>query len=300
MKEVIIITGASSGFGQMTAHALGRAGHIVYATMRQTEGRNKPKADDYRSLSQAENIDIRPLEMDVSDQASVDKAIDAVLVEAGRIDVVVHNAGHMNLGPTEAFSVEQLAQMYDVNTLSTQRVNLAVLPHLRKQGKGLLVWVSSSSAKANWSPYLAPYFAAKAGMEQLAVSYSAELARFGIETSIIVPGAFTKGTNHFAHAMEPAYGDTAALYANGPTADLQDKVLEGTMSLVPDDADPALVADAIVEVVNAPFGQRPLRITIDPSQDGSEIVASVQDRIREDTLRRIGLADLLHPAKQQA
>jgi NAD(P)-dependent dehydrogenase (short-subunit alcohol dehydrogenase family) len=106
-------------------------------------------------------------------------------------------------GPAEAFTPEQLAQLYDVNVLSTQRVNRAVLPHLRRQKQGLLVWVSSSSSAGGTPPYLAPYFAAKAGMDAMAVVYARELTRWGIETSIIVPGAFTAGTNHFAHSGRP-------------------------------------------------------------------------------------------------
>ena len=108
-----------------------------------------------------------------------------------------------SFGPAEAFTPEQLAELYDVNVLSTQRVNRAALPQLRKQGRGLVVWVSSSSAAGGTPPYLAPYFAAKAGMDAMAVIYARELARWGIETSIIVPGAFTGGTNHFAHAGRP-------------------------------------------------------------------------------------------------
>jgi NAD(P)-dependent dehydrogenase (short-subunit alcohol dehydrogenase family) len=94
--------------------------------------------------------------MDVSDQDSVDRAVASVLQEAGRIDVVIHNAGHMVLGPTEAFTPEQVAAVYDTNVLSTQRVNRAVLPHLRQRGDGLVVWVGSSSSRGGTPPYLGP------------------------------------------------------------------------------------------------------------------------------------------------
>ncbi|WP_350547283.1 SDR family NAD(P)-dependent oxidoreductase, partial [Pseudoalteromonas sp. 5-MNA-CIBAN-0065] len=90
-------------------------------------------------------VDLRSLELDVGDDASVDAAIERVIADHGRLDVVVHNAGHMVFGPAEAFTPEQLAQLYDVNVVSTQRVNRAALPHLRGQRRGLLVWVSSSS-----------------------------------------------------------------------------------------------------------------------------------------------------------
>ena len=158
-------------------------------------------------------------------------------------------------GPAEAFTPEQLAEQYDVNVLSTQRVNRAVLPQLRKQGKGLVVWVSSSSAAGGTPPYLAPYFAAKAGMDALAMIYARELTRWGIETSIIVPGAFTGGTNHFAHAGAPADQSRAAEYEAGPYAGFGEQVRKGFASIVPPDADVAAVADAIVRVVDAPFGK---------------------------------------------
>jgi len=218
-----------------------------------------------------------------------------VLAENKRLDIVVHNAGHMVFGPAEAFTPEQLAELYDVNVLSTQRVNRAALPQLRKQKRGLVVWVSSSSAAGGTPPYLAPYFAAKAGMDALAVVYARELTRWGIETSIIVPGAFTGGTNHFAHAGSPADQARAAEYEAGPYAGFANDVLKGFSSIVPADADVSAVADAIVKVVDAPVGRRPFRVHIDPSQDGAEVVNAVSDRVRVELLRRIGLGDLLSP-----
>ena len=223
------------------------------------------------------------------------RPIEQIVAEGGRIDVVVHNAGHMSFGPAEAFTPEQFAELYDINVLSTQRVNRAALPQLRKQGRGLVVWISSSSARGGTPPYLSPYFAAKAAMDSLAVSYAGELSRWGIETSIVVPGAFTKGTNHFAHSGAPADASRAAEYANGPTGDIPDIALKGLAALEPADADAATVADAIVNVVDAPFGKRPFRVHIDPSQDGAEIVNGVADRVRAELLWRIGLQDLLHP-----
>jgi len=277
MKYVVVVTGASSGFGRMAANALAEAGHTVYASMRETTGRNAPEVQKVKDYASEHGIDLRAIELDVSSQESTDRAIAAIVRDNGRLDVVIHNAGHMVYGPTEAFTPEQLAALYDINVLSTQRVNRAALPQLRKQRHGLLVWVSSSSTRGGTPPFLAPYFAAKAGMDSLAVSYAAELARWGVETSIVVPGAFTKGTNHFLHA------DLAAV------------ALKGLAALEPPDADPAAVAQAIVRVVDAPFGKRPYRVHVDPSQDGAEIVHGVGDRVRAELLRRIGLADTLKP-----
>jgi NAD(P)-dependent dehydrogenase (short-subunit alcohol dehydrogenase family) len=295
MKQVIVITGASSGFGALTARALADDGHTVYAGMRATQGRNAPQVEQARAYAQQHNVDLRTIELDVQSDASVKAASERIVAECGRLDVVIHNAGHMSFGPAEAFTAEQFAELYDINVLSTQRVNRAVLPQLRKQGRGLVVWISSSSARGGTPPYLSPYFAAKAAMDSLAVSYAGELARWGIETSIVVPGAFTKGTNHFAHSGSPADASRAAEYANGPTADIPDIALQGLAALEPADADAASVARAVVSVVDAPFGKRPFRVHIDPSEDGAEIVNAVADRVRAELLRRIGLQDLLHP-----
>jgi NAD(P)-dependent dehydrogenase (short-subunit alcohol dehydrogenase family) len=295
MKNIIVITGASSGFGALAARALSRAGHTIYASMRETTGRNAPQVKEVEKYAAEHDVDLRAIELDVSSQESSNAAIRKIVADNGRLDVVVHNAGHMVFGPAEAFTPEQLAELYDVNVLSTQRVNRAALPQLRKQGKGLVVWVSSSSAAGGTPPYLAPYFAAKAGMDALAVVYARELTRWGIETSIIVPGAFTGGTNHFAHAGLPDDKARAAEYEAGPYAGFADEVLKGFASIVPADADVGAVAEAIVKVVDAPFGKRPFRVHIDPTQDGAEVVNAVSDRVRAEMIRRIGLGDLLIP-----
>lgn len=212
-RKIILVTGASSGFGRLTVEALGRAGHTVYASMRDVAGRN---AGNAAGLAAIAGSDIRSVELDVQAEASADAAVAAIIAESGRIDVLIHNAGHMMFGPAEAFTADQFAQQYDVNVLGTQRVNRAVLPHMRAAREGLLVWVSSSSSAGGTPPWLSPYFAAKAAMDALAVQYARELARWGIETSIIVPGAFTRGTNHFANSGRPADEARAAEYEAGP------------------------------------------------------------------------------------
>ena len=295
MKQVIVITGASSGFGRLTANALAHAGHTVYASMRETTGHNADVVADVAKFVRDNKVDLRAIELDVGSQASADAAIAKITAEQGHLDVVMHNAGHMVFGPAEAFTPEQLAELYDVNVLSTQRVNRAALPQLRKQGRGLLVWVSSSSSAGGTPPYLAPYFAAKAGMDALAVVYARELSRWGIETSIIVPGAFTGGTNHFAHSGSPADSARAAEYEAGPYAGFGEQIMKAFSAIVPPEADAASVADAIVKVVDLPFGQRPFRVHIDPTQDGAEVAFAVIDRVRNEMLHRVGFSDLLHP-----
>jgi NAD(P)-dependent dehydrogenase (short-subunit alcohol dehydrogenase family) len=159
------------------------------------------------------------------------------------------------------------------------------------------LWVSSSSSAGGTPPYLSPYFAAKAAMDSLAVLYARELARWGIETTIVVPGAFTKGTNHFAHSGRPADEARLAEYEAGPYAGFGEQVQKAFAEIVPEDADPAPVADLIVDAVDTPFGQRPFRIHYDPTEDGANIGFSVLDRLRAEMLHRVGLSDLLKPAR---
>jgi NAD(P)-dependent dehydrogenase (short-subunit alcohol dehydrogenase family) len=294
-NKIILVTGASSGFGRMTAHALAQAGHVVYASMRGIARRNAAQARDVHAYARDQGVDLRAIELDISSGASVDLAVGQIIETHGRIDVVVHNAGHMAFGPAEAFTPEQFAELYDINVLSTQRVNRAVLPQMRQQGQGLLVWVSSSSTAGGTPPYLSPYFAAKAGMDALAVQYARELSRWGIETSIVVPGAFTRGTNHFSNAGRPADEARAAAYEAGPYAGFAQQIQDAFATIVPDAADPGTVAGAIASIVDTPFGERPFRVHVDPSNDGAAVAFAVIDRVREEMLNRVGFSDLLKP-----
>ncbi|MCA1218245.1 SDR family oxidoreductase [Streptomyces sp. 8L] len=292
MSTVIVITGASSGFGALAARALADSGNTVYAGMRETAGRNASQVRAAADYAAEHGVDLRAIEMDVNSQGSVDAAIAGIETEHGRVDVLIHNAGHMVTGPTEAFTPEQLAALYDVNVLSTQRVNRAVLPGMRHRGQGLVLWVSSTSVKGGTPPYLGPYFAAKAGMDSLAVSYAAELARWGVETTIVVPGSFTSGTNHFAHAGRPADTAVEAEYET-KYAGLMEQVAGKLAALAPEGADASMVSDEIARIVALPAGERPFRVHVDPADDGSEAVSEAADRVRREFLARVGLADLL-------
>lgn len=173
--KTVLITGAASGFGRLSAEALARAGHTVYASMRGTIGHNASQVAALDDFARTHGADLRSIELDVSSQESANAAVDQIVAESGRLDVVLHNAGHMSYGPAEAFTAEQVAALYDINVVGTQRVNRAVLPQLRAQRSGLVLWMSSSSGAGGTPPYLGPYFAAKAAMDALAVSYAREL-----------------------------------------------------------------------------------------------------------------------------
>jgi NAD(P)-dependent dehydrogenase (short-subunit alcohol dehydrogenase family) len=209
--------------------------------------------------------------------------------------VVVHNAGHLVVGPTEAFTPEEIVKVFDTNFLGTQRVNRAVLPAMRAQESGLLLWVSSTTVRGGFPPFLGPYAAAKAAMDSLAITLSYEVARFGIETSIVVPGAFTRGTAHFPNAGKPADADTAAAYSRYDG--LMDQVGARLAALTPEHADPQAVADEIARIVDLAPGTRPFRSVIDFIDDGAAAVTEVAERVRQEFAQRIGIADLLTPSR---
>jgi len=291
MNNVILVTGASTGIGRLTALSLAAAGHVVYASMRDIAGRNAAHVRELRDRAFADGHDLRAVELDVLSQESADAAVKTIVAEQGRLDVVVHNAGHLVIGPTEAFTPEEMTRVFDTNVFGAQRVNKAALPVLRDQQSGLLLWVSSSTTRGGYPPFMGPYAAAKAAMDSLAVTMSYELARFGVETSIVVPGAFTSGTAHFPNAGKPADAWTAAAYARYDG--LMDQVGAKLSALMPPGADPQAVADDIARIVALPAGARPFRSVIDFLNDGAAEVTEVAERVREQFAHRIGIADLL-------
>ena len=291
-KNAVLVTGASSGFGAMAVRELAGHGHIVFAGM---FGNFPGAREDLAAYAREHTVDLRPVDIDITDERSVQLAVDFVYEQCGRLDTIVHNAGHMCVGPAEAFAPEQYLHLYDVNTVGPQRLNRAALPRMRKAGRGHLIWVSSSSARGAGSPYLAPYFAAKAAMDSLAQSYHLELTQWGIDTTIIVPGVQPKGTAHFQSAAQPANKAVAQEYEEGPYKGVMEEGGRVASELAAD-ADPFNVARAIAKVANLPRGQRPFRysgLDIDPSDDGAIEVNAMADKMRREWLRRLGQSFLL-------
>jgi NAD(P)-dependent dehydrogenase (short-subunit alcohol dehydrogenase family) len=294
-KSIVLVTGAGTGIGHLSVKALALAGHTVYASMRDIGGRNAAKVRELRDWAFANGADVRAVELDVLSQASADAAVETIVAERGRLDVVVHNAGHLVIGPTEAFTPEEISKVFDTNFLGAQRVNKAVLPVLRRQQQGLVLWVSSTTTRGGFPPFLGPYAAAKAAMDSMAVTMAYELARFNIETAIVVPGAFTAGTDHFANAGHPAGAATSAAY-DARYEGLMDQVGARLTALMPPEADPAAVAADIAYIVGLPHGTRPFRSITDFVDDGATAVTEVAERVRTEFAERIGIADLLKPS----
>ena len=293
-RQVILITGAGSGIGRLSAVELARAGHIVYASMRDLDGHSREHAASLRSLATEKRLDLRPLELDVREEASCRAAIDRVVADEGRIDVAMNNAAMMMHGLTEAFRPEQVLQILDLNAVSWLRVNRAVLPVMRRAGKGLLVYTGSAINRLP-DPFTGPYAASKAAGDVLAEVMALETARYGIETVIVQPGAYTSGTDHFKHAVGPLDQEVARQYRKleGLSDQLADR-LDGA-NLPGRRHDIGEVAEAIRDLIAMAPGTRPKRIDIDPQ--GREVgkINDLTAQLQRDYFGRMGMADLLEP-----
>lgn len=255
-RKVALITGASSGFGRLTAETLARRGYWVYASMRNVDGKNSEAAAEILDLAKTENLDLHVVELDVTDDASINAAVHAVVSETGRIDVAVNNAGGGGMGPAESFTVEQVIQQFDQNYVGPHRVSRAVLPHMRRQKNGLIVNVTSTAGKISM-PFLGHYSASKHALEALSEAYSFELTDQNIDVVIVEPGAFP--TPAMTKMVEP--GDQEAMAGYAPSMDILQKFGEGMGEMLggPDADDPQIVADAITALAEMPGGERPLR-----------------------------------------
>ena len=291
----VLVTGAGTGMGALASLSLAGAGHTVYASMREPGGRNADKAQHLEDEAIGATGSLSVVELDVQSEDSATAAVKQVVSEVGGIDVVVHNAAHLLVGPVEAFTAEEVLHALDVNAVGALRVNRAVLPVMRGQESGLLLWVGSGTTRAI-PPFLGPYTAAKAAFDAFADSVAWDVAVYGIETTIVMPGVFTEGTAHFANAGFPA--DTERVAAYDRLAASLASMGEDTARLFDGKAptDPQIVADEILRVVDLPVGTRPRRSVADGSDYGAEIVNGAAEELRLRLARRMGVTHLLHRA----
>jgi len=256
MTQTILVTGSTSGFGRLMVERLARQGHTVFAGMRDVAGKNAPAAEAVRQFAEREQLVVQVVEVDVTDDASVERAIDAIIGTTGRIDVVVNNAGVSYSGPLEAFTSDQVRQQFETNVFSVLRVNRAALPQMRKQGSGLLLQIGSISGRLAL-PYLGLYGATKFALEGLTESYRDELAPFGIDAAIIEPGTYP--TTISANRQVAADAERFALYRADIDVFLASFYAENRSATPPD---PQEVADAVARVIALPAGARPLRTVV--------------------------------------
>jgi len=256
MEQTILVTGSNSGFGRLTVETLARQGYRVFAGMRAAAGKNVPAAEELRALAQREQLALHLVEIDVTDDASVEQAIKAIIGATDRLDVVVNNAGVSYSGPLEAFTLEQVQQQFATSVFSVLRVNRAVLPQMRKQGSGLLLQIGSIAGRLAF-PFLGLYGATKFALEGLTESYRYELAPFGIDAAIIEPGTYP--TTISANRQVAADSERFALYQTALEAFGTPFYAENRSATPPD---PQEVADAVAHVIAQPAGERPLRTVV--------------------------------------
>jgi NAD(P)-dependent dehydrogenase (short-subunit alcohol dehydrogenase family) len=275
MSKTILITGASSGFGRDTAETLARAGHSVFASMRDPQVKNWNHAVALRKKG------IAVVELDVSSDASVDRAVGEVLVQAHRIDVLVNNAGVASAGITEAFTADQAKAVFDTNVVGLLRTSRAVLPAMRKRGDGLIINVGSILGRVTF-PFFGIYGASKFAVEALTDSLRYEVSQLGIDVVLVQPSAYP--TAMYANIQRLSDTDRATSY--GAVGEIPGAMFRNFMASfeAPNAPNPHNVAEAIAKLAVQPKGGRPARTVVGAafgSYTVNEQTAPVQSRVVE-------------------
>jgi NAD(P)-dependent dehydrogenase (short-subunit alcohol dehydrogenase family) len=281
-KQVVLITGSSTGFGRLFAETLARKGHTVFATMRDPGGRNAKNGSEIRTLAERDSLPIYVLELDVTDDASVERAVDAAIAKAGRIDVVINNAGYFVSGLAEAVTTEQAQRLMDANFFGPVRVNRAVLPHMRRQRSGMLMHISSGAGRVVL-PSMGLYCASKFALEALAEAYNYELAAQGIESVIVEPGQYE--TPIFGNTVTAA--DEARTNTYGAVKKFPDKVNAALSSTAGNAQE---VADTVLQIIETPAGERQLRYFVSPQNFGVDEINALSKQVQANVLEAFGLA----------
>jgi len=284
-KKIMLITGTNSGFGWLAANSCAALGHTVYATMRDTQGRNAAKA---KSLGQHPHIEV--LDADTTDDRAVTDAVATILKKEGRIDTVVNNAGVYATGIAETFTDADLDRVLDVDVRGPWRVIRAVLPAMRRQKEGLIINISSVAGRFAF-PFQTPYNTAKFALEGLTEGLHYEVRPLGVDVVMVQPGAFpTDVWSKILHGSDAAviaeYGDLAAV---------PEKIRTGIGQLFEAmKPNPQLVADAIVRLIDTPNGKRPLRTVVDPATGNFSEIANAHVKEQYDNfLTAFGMQAML-------
>lgn len=286
--STILITGCSSGFGRVTAETLARQGHTVYASMRDITGKNADAANALQALAQQEGLRLSVVELDVTSDASVQAAVQTIRAAAGRIDVVVHNAGRGIVGLTEGIALAEVQALLEVNVLGALRVNQAVLPIMRQQGAGLLIYLSSGGSQIVY-PFMGLYGATKAALAGIAETLHYEVFSLGIDTTIIQAGMYA--TNFGYNVAAPEQPELAAAY--GLAGQIAQGYAAGYAGVMSAGGNPQEVADLIAQLIALPAGQRPLHTAIGPYTEGVVVINQTIEMVQSQALPALGLSSLL-------
>lgn len=280
MKHKILVTGASGAFGRLTCIQLAENGHQVVGAMRSVSNKNEAVAHELQAKG------VACVEMDVTNEDSVNAGVASAIDLMGGLDTVFNNAGIGANGILECFTLSDIQKIFDVNVFGVQRLMRAVLPHLRQQGRGTIIHTSSCIGRVT-TPFLASYSASKYALESLAEGYRAELSGFGIESCIIEPGGFP---TRFMSGMVSS-GDTERMNDYGEMASLPETSINGYVAYVESipEQRPERVAEAVLQLVNTPFGEKPFRTVVDFS--GLKQPIEHYNRVLEDTTKAIYTAN---------
>lgn len=284
-SSVVLITGASTGFGRLIATTLSRRGYDVFASMRDIAGRNRSNAEELQEWARQENLRLQVVELDVTDDRSVEQAVTQVVEAAGAIDIVVNNAGIAYWGLVETFTLNQAKEIFETNFFGSLRVNRAVLPYMRQRRQGLLIHVSSGAGRLV-VPSMGLYCATKFALEAMAETLRYELSQLGIDSITVEPGPYP--TAIFGKGAQPEDQAIAADY--GAVADVPHKVLEGLASFSTDSQE---VADKVVELIETPGGSRPARVLVGSFVEQFQPVNDSALEMQIAALESFGLGDLM-------
>jgi NAD(P)-dependent dehydrogenase (short-subunit alcohol dehydrogenase family) len=254
----IVVTGCTSGFGLLTVQALAKRGHTVYATMRNIRSRNAEVANGLRHWAMTNNVDIRIVELDVTSDMSVEKAVAQIVYDAGQIDVLINNAGVLVWGLSETLSTRQMEQIFQVNVFGAYRMNKAVLPYMHRRNSGLLIQLSSGLSRLHL-PCLGAYSATKAAVDTMAEILHYELSKTGIDSIIIQPGPYP-ATDLF-NKLIPADSSLVTKH-HGEFESRMKQCIRNLFTQTRECREPGEVAHLIAEIVDAPRDRRRLWTTI--------------------------------------
>jgi len=270
--KVAIVTGSSSGIGHETALLLARNGFRTYASMRNLE-----KAKAISDIAKSEKLELYTIKLDVTDEKSVNDAIKIIKSDAGRIDVLVNNAGYGLTGSLEDLSMNEIKAQYETNVFGLIRVTQAVLPTMREQKSGIIVNISSIGGKMAM-PLSSPYIGTKFAVEGLSESISYDLEPFGIKVIIIEPGAIK---TNFGTGMVVAKKNL------NPTSPYFKSIqhLQGALdSLLQNGSLPTKVAEVILKAITTPNPN--LRYTVG---DDAALLAQKRRELSDSEFRKLVL-----------